>query len=115
MEIGAFPWFKPSPKGCPPCPPPKKENITQRLPSFLNPANESALIVPYAHPFVSSGEARANAWKTRSIIRRIVSVYPPTGFGALTDKIEFSSMIKSTGSRTPELAGTSGKTCFIAT
>ena len=32
VEIGALPWFSPSPCPCAPCPPPKKENITQRWP-----------------------------------------------------------------------------------
>ncbi len=55
VEIGALPWFSPSPFGCPPWPPPKNENITQRCPAARCPAMESALMVPYAQPFERSG------------------------------------------------------------
>ena len=46
VEIGALPWFSPSPSGWPPWPPPKNENSTQRAPFARCPAIESALIVP---------------------------------------------------------------------
>ena len=50
VEIGALPCDRPSPPECPPCPPPKKLNITQRWPSrpasLRCPAIDSALMVP---------------------------------------------------------------------
>ena len=41
----------------------------------------------------------------------MVSVYPPTGLGAVADNSEFSFIINFTGSRTPAFDGTSPKMC----
>ena len=72
-------------------------------------------MVPYAQPLTRSGQACESATNTVSIMRKIVSVYPPTGFGAVTDSSVPSGITKLMGSSTPALAGTSRKTCFSAT
>src|SRR5678816_3858461 len=55
VEIGLLPWLSPSVSGLPPSPPPKKQNITQRLPCSRHPASESALMVANGLPLARSG------------------------------------------------------------